>query len=246
VRGAYAATVQGITSAPALYGRPAVITARRQAAGSAIASIDVGAVINHVSARTLDSANARLRGIQLPSFDLPGIPFRVSPGVGSSSLTFSLRNGGTDLLGRWAIQSNQVSWAADTVGHPLNDLERVVFRVISGLKELQVQAEVSGSVKAPKLSVSSNLDQAVSHSIKAVVGEEVAKAERLARGKVDSLVADKVEPLKRQIASVQSDATSRIQAEQQRLDEVEKRLNAELKRLTGGLAPGLELPKIKL
>jgi hypothetical protein len=55
-----------------------------------------------------------------------------------------------------------------------------------------------------------------------------------------------VEPIKRQIASVQSEATGRVQTEKQQLDEVEKRLNAELKRLTGGLAPGIQLPKIKL
>ena len=61
-----------------------------------------------------------------------------------------------------------------------------------------------------------------------------------------SLVADKVEPVKRQIASVQTEATGRVQTEKQRVDEVEKQLNAELKRLTGGLAPGIELPKIKL
>ena len=246
VHGNYAATVRGLTSTPALYGRPAVVSAHRRAAGSAIAAIDVDAVINHLSARTHDSANARLQGVKLPSFDLPGVPFRVAPGIGSSSITFSLRNGGAELSGRWAIQSNQVSWVADTGSRQLNDLERVVFRVLSGLKELQVVAEVTGGVKAPKLAVSSNLDQAVSQRLKAVVGEEVAKAERPARAKVDSLVADKVEPLKKQIASVQGEATQRIQSEKKRLDEVEAQLNAELKRLTGGLAPGIELPKIKL
>jgi capsule polysaccharide export protein KpsE/RkpR len=74
----------------------------------------------------------------------------------------------------------------------------------------------------------------------------VAKAEKMVRAKVDSLVADKVEPVKRQVAAVQTEANQRIQAEKQRLDDVEKQLNAELQRLTGGLVPGLELPKIKL
>jgi len=246
VRGAYAASVSGVTSAPALYGRPAVIRAQRRAAGSAIASIGVGAIINHVTARTLDSASARLEGIKLPSFAIPGAPFRVNPGTGSSSLTFSMRNGGAEILGRWAIQSNQVSWAPDTSAQPLNDLERVVFRVLSGLKDLRVAAELTGSVKAPKLSVASNLDQAVSQRLQAVVGEEVAKAERLARAKVDSLVSDKVEPLKRRIAAVQHEATQRVEGEQQRLDAVEAKLQAELKRLTGGIAPGIDLPKVKL
>nr|AYC80122.1 hypothetical protein [uncultured bacterium] len=117
---------------------------------------------------------------------------------------------------------------------------------MSGLNDLQVVAQLGGSLAQPKFSVSSNLDKAVASRIQAVMGQEIAKAEKMVRAKVDSLVADKVEPVKRQIASVQSEATGRVQTEKQQLDEVEKRLNAELKRLTGGLAPGIELPKIKL
>jgi uncharacterized protein (TIGR03545 family) len=246
IQGDYTATVQGLTSTPALHGRPAVITASRRAAGSALASIDVGAVINHITDRTHDSANARLQGIKLPSFDLPGLPLRVNPGTGSSSLMFSMRNAGAELRGRWAIGSNKVSWIADSSGRRLNDLERLVVRVVSGLNDLSVVAELSGSIASPKFSVSSNLDKAIAQRLQAVVGEEVAKAEKMVRAKVDSLVADKVEPVKRQVAAVQTEANRRIQTEKQRLDEVEKQLNAELQRLTRGLAPGIELPKIKL
>jgi uncharacterized protein (TIGR03545 family) len=246
VQGAYEATVSGLTSTPALYGRPAVVTARRRATGSAIASIDVGAVLNHVSSRTHDSATARLSGIKLPSFDVPGVPFRIAPGIGSSALTFSMRNPGAELFGQWTVRSDEVSWLADTTGRPLSHLERVVFRVVSGLKDLQVDAQVSGTLTSPKFSVASNLDKVVAERLKAVIGEEVVKAERMVRAKVDSVVAGKVGPVKQQVASVQSQAIQRVQTEKQRLDDVEKRLNAELKRMTGGLVPGVELPKIKL
>jgi hypothetical protein len=211
-----------------------------------LGSIDVSAVLNHVTSRTVDSASARLRGVKLPSFQIPGIPFRVDPGTGTSNLDFTMRGGGAQLAGRWAIASQQVRWAADTAGRALNDIERLVWRVVSGLSNLEVVAELSGTVAAPKLSVQSNLDQAIAQRLEAVIGQEVARAERMVRAKVDSLVADKVEPVKRQIASVQAEATKRVQAERQRVDEVEQKLQAELKRLTGGLVPGLELPKIKL
>jgi uncharacterized protein (TIGR03545 family) len=246
VQGAYEAAVRGLTSTPTLYGRPTVVSARRQATSSAVAAIDVDAIINHVTPRTHDSVNARLQGVKLPAFDLPGLPVRLTPGTGSSSLEFSMKGAGAQLLGRWAIASNQITWAADTAGRPTNEIERLVLRVISGLNDLEVVAELRGTVAAPKLSVSSNLDKAIAQRIQAVMGEEVAKAERLVRAKVDSLVADKVEPVKKRIAAVQLEATQRVEGEKQRLEEVEKRLNAELKRLTGGLVPGLELPKIKL
>ncbi|MBA3444803.1 MAG: TIGR03545 family protein [Gemmatimonadales bacterium] len=245
-RGAYAATVRGLTSVPTLYGRPTVITANRRAAGSALAAIDVDAILDHVTTRTKDSASARLRGLKLPSFDIPGVPFRLDPGIGTSNLDFTMRGGGAQLYGRWAISSQQVRWSVDTAGRSLNDLERLVWRVVSGLSQLEVVAELGGAVASPRLSVRSNLDRAVSQRLQAVIGEEVARAERMVRAKVDSLVADKVEPLKRRIAVVQTEANARIRAERQRLEQVEQQLQAELKRLSGGLVPGIQLPKIKL
>jgi uncharacterized protein (TIGR03545 family) len=244
LKGEYAATVQGLTSTPALYGKPMTVTTHRRAAGSAIASIDVDAVVDHVRPVTRDSAAARLRGVKLPEFDLPGLPFRVVPGVGGSNLNFSMR--GDQLLGRWAVASDKVAWSLDTTGHRLSQLEQLVWRVVSGLNDLNVTAQLQGNLRSPKLSVASNLDRAIADRLQAVVGEELAKAEKKVRAKVDSLVEDKVEPVRRQVAAVQTQAMQRVAAEQKQLDEVEQQLQAELKRLTGGLAPGIKLPKIKL
>jgi uncharacterized protein (TIGR03545 family) len=244
LRGAYQATVQGLTSAPSLYGKPMLVSARRTAAGSAIADINVGAVINHVSPTLHDSVAARLSGIKLPSFRIPGLPYQLAPGTGAASLTFAML--GDRLSGRWSMGSSQVRWALDSAGGRLNDLEQLVWRVVSGLENLNVTAEVGGTVRSPRLSVASNLDQAIAGRLKAVVGEEVAKAEALARQKVDSIVNQKTEPLKRQVAALQADATQRVAVQRKQIDEVEQRLQAELKRLTAGLAPGIQLPKIKL
>jgi hypothetical protein len=152
---------------------------------------------------------------------------------------------GEQLGGRWAIGSNQVAWGLDSTG-TRSELEQIVWRVVSGLKQLDVTAQLGGTVKAPKLSVRSNLDDAIAQRLKAVVGEEVAKAEAMARAKVDSLVSEKVEPVKQRIAAVQADATKRVADQQQQLDQVQAELQAQLKRLTAGLAPGITLPKIKL
>ena len=243
LKGDYAASVQGLTSAPALYGKPLLVSARRSAPGSAIAGLDVGAVIDHRTAKVRDSVSARLRGVQLPSFEIPGLPFRVAPNTGAANLTFALR--GDQLRGRWSIGSNAVTWARDSAG-PGSELEQIVWRVVSGLTQLDVTAQVSGTIRAPKLAIRSNLDQAVAQRLKAVVGEEVAKAEAMARAKVDSLVADKVEPVKQRVAAAQAEATRRVADEQGRLDQVRAALEAQLTRLTSGLAPGIQLPKIKL
>ncbi len=64
--------MKGVTTTPSLYGRPMTLEASRRAKGSAVAGIDVGAVIDHVTDKTKDSVAARLAGVELPSFDLPG------------------------------------------------------------------------------------------------------------------------------------------------------------------------------
>jgi hypothetical protein len=221
-----------------------VVSARRSAAGSAIASIDVDAVIDHVAPLNRDSVAARLRGVKLPEIKVPELPFRLAPGTGAANLTFALR--GDQLLGRWAIGSDKVAWSLDSAGRRLNDLEQIVWRVVSGLSDLKVTAEMRGNVRSPTLSVASNLDRAIAQRLDAIVGEELAKAEKKVRAKVDSLVDEKVEPVRRQVAAVQTEATQRIGAEQKRLDEVEQQLQGELKRLTKGLGPDIKLPKIKL
>jgi hypothetical protein len=139
-----------------------------------------------------------------------------------------------------------VSWTPDTASHQFSDLERVVWRVVSGISDLKVDARVKGTIRNPSLTVASNLDDAIATRLKAVIGEEVAKAEAMARAKGDTLVQDKVEPVKQRIAAAQADATKRIGIETQQWDQVEKLLKAELERLTAGLAPGIKLPKIKL
>ncbi len=73
LRGVYEAAVQGLTSDPSLYGQPTLVRSSRRAAGSAIASMDVRAVIDHVHPeRVRDSASARLRGVSLPNLSVPG------------------------------------------------------------------------------------------------------------------------------------------------------------------------------
>ena len=72
LQGAYQALVKGVTTTPSLYGRPMTLEASRRAKGSAIAGIDVGAVIDHVTDKTKDSVAARLRRGRAARVRLPG------------------------------------------------------------------------------------------------------------------------------------------------------------------------------
>jgi hypothetical protein len=143
---------------------------------------------------------------------------------------------GEQLVGRWTLRSGNLSWTRDSLrARPLNVIESLVARVLTGIGSLEIGAAVEGPMRAPKLSVRSNLDRVVAERLRAVAGEELAVAEAKVRARVDSLVAEKAAPVKARIAELRAESERRIAEARARLDEEKQRLDAQLRALTGGL-----------
>src|SRR5262249_7161673 len=123
----------------------------------------------------------------------------------------------------------------------LNTMESLVARVITGVGQLELNAGLNGPITAPKLSVNSNLDRAIADRLKSVMGAEVASAEAKVRARVDSLVDDKVAPLKKRVGDLKADGDKRIADARTQLDAEKQKLEAQVKALSGGL---IGLPKI--
>ena len=230
--GAYQARVEGLTSAPALYGKPTVFSASRGGAARGPATFEVRGLLNHLQDPLHDSVSAVVSGIELPEFALPGLPFRVIPDTGSSRLSFALR--GEAISAAWLVRSSAVRWMRDSTARSgANPLEDVIWRVVSGLGELEITARLSGTISSPRLSVQSNLDQAVANRVKSIMGEELAKAEARVRAEVDRHVADKIGPVQARAAELRRDVEGQLAGHKRRLDDVEQQIQAELKRLAG-------------
>lgn len=239
----FKASFANITSQPALLGRPATLTASGRIAGDAPISIDLSALSRHFGTSPKDSMQARVAGVSLPAIPFPGLPFGVNPGKSTLGLSFSLA--GDRLAGSWEINSNQVTWTADSTRlRSAGLVESTIWRVISGLNQLQVRAELSGTIGNPSIKVHSNLDDAIAARLRSLVGEELAKAEAKARAAVDKLVDQQVTALQAKVSDLQTQAFARLPVEQSQLDGVQRQLDAQLKRLTGSAAGGLKLPKL--
>ncbi|MGH7613076.1 MAG: hypothetical protein ACREMW_03400, partial [Gemmatimonadales bacterium] len=92
------------------------------------------------------------------------------------------------------------------------------------------------------LHVRSNLDQAVSDQLRAVVGEEVAAAEAQVRAMLDGFADAQVVPVRAQVARVTTDVTTRLQQQRQLLDAAQQQIEQQLRRLTRGLRPATRVP----
>ena len=228
----YAASVSGVTSDPALYGRPA--TASATAPG-----FRLGALLDHVRPTPRDTATASLAGVALPPLSLPSLPIRLEPGSGTLALSLAVQ--GDEVRARWTMQSDRVRWTRDSSGaappSPTGDL---VWRVVSGIPTLAVSASLTGSLARPQLAVSSNLDRALAERLRAVAGAELAVAERRVRAQVDSLVDGQVAPVLAKVTVLGGDVTRRLGGERTQLDDARKALEQRLRALTG--LPGVRLP----
>jgi len=228
----YAASVSGVTSDPALYGRPATASATAP-------SFRLGALLDHVQPTPRDTATASLAGVALPPLSLPSLPIRLEPGAGTVALSFAVH--GDEVRARWTMQSDRVRWTRDSSGaatpSPIGDL---IWHVVSGIPTLAVSASLSGSLARPQLAISSNLDRAVAERLRAVAGAEVAAAERRVHAQVDSLVDGQVAPVLAKVTALGGDVARRLGGERAQLDDARKALEQRLRELTR--LPGVRLP----
>jgi len=217
----YAGRLTGLASDPALYGRPTLF-------GATGPQLAAGAMLDHVRGVPEDTAGVTVGGIRLPAFQVPALPLRLDPGDATAQLGFNLR--GDTVHARWAIRSSNVQWARDSgLAHTL--VGDLIWRTVSGISNLEVEARVSGTIAHPQLAVRSNLDQAIAARLRAVLGEEVAAAERRLRAQVDAFVNAKVEPVRARVTELQTQVLDQVAQQRARVDELQRSLEQRLREL---------------
>jgi len=238
--GAYAFAARDVTTDPAIVGRPTLFALRRSAKGSDVDSLRVAGSLDHTGAIIRESVTAQAAGIALPTISIPGLPYSMAWGRGSSELRIALN--GDQLSGHWYVRSPKVTWQRDSANtRTLNTMESLVTRVLTGINTLELSADVSGTLEKPKLAIRSNLDRQLSEQLRNVAGQELAKAEAKARAQVDRIVAEKSAPVKARVAEIRADAETRIADARAKLDEEKRKLDERLKALTAG---AIGLPRI--
>jgi uncharacterized protein (TIGR03545 family) len=240
--GAYLAQVTGLTSDPALYGKPLELVVQRTGAAVGPSDVAVRALLDHVEAPIVDSLAVRLAGIALPSLDLGGLGARLVMGRGTTDLR--LARTGDALSATWSWHAPQANWERlprtgseepGTEAAPIGMRERIdglVWRTVSGLRDVRIEVGLSGAVQQPALSVRSNVGEAIAGSLRRELGREVASAERRVRAEVDALLSDELGRARRSVNGLEAQYRREIEATLAALDAVREQLEREL---PGGL-----------
>ena len=233
--GEYEARLVGVTTQPAVYGAPTRFLVSRSAGKVGPRVARVSGSIDHRRVPVRDSLTARFRGIPLPTMPLAGLGASVALGDGSSEL--QLAREGDRLGGRWLWRSTTVHWVRDTVGSPrattpaMRLVEEALWRAVSRIDSVEIEARFTGSVTRPQLAVRTNIADAVAGALKAQLGEEVRRAEEQVRARVDELVSAKVAEARAEGEKIRTLAEQRIAEERAKLEAQKAALEARLKEL---------------
>jgi uncharacterized protein (TIGR03545 family) len=227
----FAGRLEGLTSAPAVYGRPTTFAATGPA-------IRLGAMLDHTGDVARDTAAAAIEGVRLPTIAIPGLPLRLEAGRGAVGLSFGLD--GDRLRGAWRVRAPAVAWTRDSAAPRGNDVQQLVERVLAGIGDIDLEARLGGSLGEPALAVRSNLDDVLAQRLRAVLGEEVAAVETRLRAKVDGAVGTQVSAVSAHVATLTDEATRRLGVEKTQVDQARQALERQLQQLTR--VPGIRIP----
>ncbi len=250
--GAYAAQLSGVTTEPAIYGRPlrAVIERTGAAVGPTDARINLA--LDHTGRVISDSASAYLNGINLPEFALAGSGIRLDLGTGLSELSFART--GDSIVGSWMWRSNAVRWsrggsgeqgagsgeagggsgqqAAQGVAERLGAFaEDFLWQSIASLEDVEITVRFSGSPRGPSLRVGSNVGRVVATSLRRELGARIEQAERQVRQQVNRLVDQYVAEAESRVAALDSEVAAVVGVRLSELVDVRAELERAVRRV---------------
>jgi uncharacterized protein (TIGR03545 family) len=245
--GSYEARIRGLTSAPALVGRPMEISVSRLEGAQGPRALSLSAFLDHTSPVIRDSLELTMTGVELPSLGIDA--FGGSLNLGQGDNLFMLQRTGEEIEARMRWVSDRVSWESfasaqdsesPTQGQPAEIgsaawAQDLVERTLAGLGSVELDVRLNGSIRSPSLHVSSNLGSAVAESLRREVGREIEAAEARARDEVERHIQPLVADARSRITELTAQMDEQVLGQTAELEALQARLEERIAELVGGL-----------
>jgi len=235
----YDLVVQGVTSDPVVYGHPTSARLERAlgSSGAGPGAFRAEAVLDHRTEPLVDSLDAVVRGVRLAETDLGGLGGRLDLGRGDTTVRLVRRGEVFDARLTWS--SEAVVW---TSTRERQGIEAFVWETLSRLQRVEIETRLTGTFQHPRMTVRSNVADALSRGLRDQLGEEVRRAEQRVRAEVDRLVQPYVTAARSRVDEVRGQAEGRVRELETQLEQVKSDLETRLRELTRGLPAGIIPP----
>ncbi len=234
----YSGTVEGLTTQPQVYGRPATIAVK---GAKGARRLDFKASVDATGEELKTVSELSFSGMPMKQMQL-GSPASLIVDIkgGSAAFDASLKTAGEELDGRARARLAGASFKASADKIKAAPLRSAVESSFAGLTAAVIETDISGTIKSPRLAIKTDLANALSKAFSGALGAEVKKAQEAAQKKVD-------EALKPYRAKLDDAAAARQAELGAKLKEAESRISGVSEGLLKNLVPGkAKLPKFKL
>jgi uncharacterized protein (TIGR03545 family) len=241
--GSYTALLSQLSTSPSLVGEPMELTLGRRGGATGLQGVSLSAVLDHTGSVLRDSATLGLSGVSLPEFGLGSFGGRLDLGSGESA--FSVRRIGEDIDASLRVVSGDVSWTRPATLPPA-DAPRpspgtrewaldLVWRTLTGVRQVEIDMGLRGSIANPSLTVSSNLGQALAESLQRELGAQIAEAEARVRAEVERHIQPVLEDARTRVEGIRTGIADRVAGERQEIDALRARLEQRVNELGRGI-----------
>lgn len=235
--GDYVARVTGLTTEPTIYARPLQFVAQRTGAVAGPRQLRVGGVLDHTSRPVRDSVQALVGGVTLPTIPLGATGVRLGLGEGTTQLNVSRL--GDSLAVRLLMRAAGVNWERDggapAAAAPIGSqawAEGLLWRTVSGIRDVEIEGRLAGRLSAPRFAVRSNVGDQIAQSLRRELGAELQHAEAEVRARVDALVLEQVAAARARLTALQSEVQAQVSEQRAEVERVKAELEQRLRELT--------------
>lgn len=234
----YKGEIEGLTTQPQVYGKPATALIKGAKGARRLdfrCSVDAsGNEIKTDSALLYSGMPVRQLQLGSPS------SFMVDITGATGAFEGTLRTAGENLAGKASVRLAGAAFKPKADKIKPAPLRSAVEASFAGLSSALIETGISGTIKDPRLSVNTDLANALSKAFSGAMGAEVKKAQEEAQKKID-------EALKPYRAKLDGLAEARQAELGGKLKDAESRISGLGDGLLKNLVPGkLKLPKFKL
>ena len=166
--------VYGITTQPAIYGKPTTAELSGKTGGR---SLLLSALLDHRAEPSRDKASFSLKGLPIKDYQLgnsDSLSLLMTGGNAAVSGEAELQNG--QLNAKILVQADNVSLSAKTSGEGL--LASALKNSVQKINRLTVSILLKGDPQSPDIEVDSNLGQALADGLRGVFGSEIEKQKK--------------------------------------------------------------------
>jgi uncharacterized protein (TIGR03545 family) len=193
----FVGTASGVTSHPAIYGQPVIVRLK----GDGAADVNLKAVFDYTNPEFEPSHEVLLTYSALggePTELGDASSLAISVAAQKLACRAEVKLVGETISGKLTFRQEPVTLSA-RLGGESSKLDKHVAQafadIVSEIKELEADLELSGSVSDPQWSIVSNLGPAIAGGVNTALARQLEQGRQLLAAKLESTVAKKTEDL---------------------------------------------------